>query len=79
MPFDGIKADSVADVFRRREALADTLGKQIRETLFKTVQEACQAAGTMTNAAGRPISAELLLEAWEKVNIGNARKPAERS
>jgi len=69
IPVEAIETESLQGIFDRMDGIIDTLARAKSEALFRTVGEATRAAGTATNAGGQPITAELLLQAWEKLNI----------
>jgi len=69
IPVEAIATESLQGIFDRMDGIIDTLARAKSEALFRTVEEATRAAGTATDAGGRPITAELLLQAWEKMHI----------
>src|SRR5271170_7137244 len=69
IPADAIKSESLGDIFNRMEPIIETLAGATSQTMFKVMEEGTRAVGNEVNAGGQPLSAELILEAWEKVHI----------
>jgi hypothetical protein len=51
------------------EPMSETLAGTTSRTMLKVVEERTRAVGNEIDGGGRPLSAELILDAWEKVQI----------
>lgn len=69
IPIEAITGGTFEEMLERMEPVADQIAKAQSETLFKAIEEAAKSAGTATNAGGGPLTAELMLDQWEKMHI----------
>lgn len=53
----------------KAKQMAEEAAKQQMGQLFSMMDENCKKAGTSTDAGGRPFTAEMLLAAWEEIDI----------
>jgi len=60
---------SPQELLARIDDVADAMAEKVTKQLFEKLRRTAAQAGTATNAAGRPISAELLFEALEKIEL----------
>jgi hypothetical protein len=51
------------------EPIIETLAGAASQTMFKVMEEGTRAVGNEINADGQPLTAELILEGWEKIHI----------
>lgn len=57
------------EMFTKLDPIADGLARSQSEALFRTIEEGSKKAGTVTDAQGRPLTAELFLETLEKMDL----------
>jgi hypothetical protein len=69
LPMEALKEENLEQLFARMRPLIESQAKARTESMLRTVEAASRAAGTASDAKGRPITAELILEAWEKLDI----------
>jgi hypothetical protein len=69
IPMEAVKEETLEQLFSRMVPLIDDLARARSEAMFRTVGAASRAAGTATDAKGQPITTELMLTAWEKIDI----------
>jgi hypothetical protein len=51
------------------EPMIETLAGATSRTMLKVMEEGIRAVGNEIDGGGQPLSAELILDAWEKVHI----------
>src|SRR6267142_421421 len=68
------------DALRMVHEAAEEMARKQTRTLFATLNEAVEAVGNSFDAQGQPLSAELILKMWERMQIdfdeqGNPKMP----
>jgi hypothetical protein len=66
---EAIKSESLSDIFTRMEPMIETLAGATSQNMLKVMEEGIRAVGNEIDGGGRPLSAELILDAWEKVRM----------
>jgi hypothetical protein len=69
IPMEALKEENLEQLFARMRPLIESQAQARTQSMLRTVEEASRAAGTATDTQGQPITAELWLEAWEKLDI----------
>jgi Ser/Thr protein kinase RdoA (MazF antagonist) len=69
IPADAITSESLADMLGRMQPVIESLASATSQTMLNVMEEGIRAVGNEIEAGGRPISAELVLEALERVQM----------
>jgi hypothetical protein len=69
IPMEALKEESLQQLFARMTPLIESQAKARTESMLRMVEAASRAAGTATDAKGQPLTAELILDGWEKLDI----------
>jgi hypothetical protein len=67
--YDDIRSSSAEALAVQMDAAADQNLSIVMPHLFDMLSRTCQAAGTVSDAGGKPFSFELLLDGLEKIEI----------
>lgn len=62
-------AEGARPIHEMLDKVSEQMDRQLSETFQQTMTEATDEAGTVTNAGGRPFSAELFIEGVEKMEF----------
>lgn len=68
------------DAFKKVDEAAEKMARKETKILFASLNEAVEEVGNAIDAQGQPLSAELILKAWETIQIdfdekGNPKMP----
>jgi hypothetical protein len=69
IPADAIANESLADMLTRMEPMIESLARSTSQTMLRTMEESIRSVGNEIDAAGRPLTAELIIEALDRVQI----------
>ena len=67
--YDDIRSSSADALAEQMDGAADQNLSIVMPHFFDMLSRTCQAAGTVSNAGGKPVCFELLLEGLEKIDI----------
>jgi hypothetical protein len=69
IPMEALKEENLEQLFARMRPLIESQARARTESMLRTMEAASRAAGTATDTKGEAITAELILESWEKLDI----------
>ena len=69
LPFEAIETGSMEGIVEKLVAMADQLAQSTDRTMLKTIEEGVRSVGNEINAGGRPFSADLLIDALERMDV----------
>lgn len=69
IPFVHIPAFGIAELRQKIAEMAEGIARQQMKLLLATLTEVTEEVGNVMDAEGQPLSAELMLKAWETMHI----------
>ena len=69
LPTEAIETGSMEGVVEKLVAMADQLAQSTDRTMLRTIEEGVRSVGNEINAGGRPFSADLLIDALERMDV----------
>lgn len=69
LPMESIPSLEIDELVRKVKDLAEVMARKKTRALFAAVETAVEGAGTSVDAQGQPLTAELMLKAWETMVI----------